>query len=120
MYVTVTMSDTEAPCSSQAGVWAEAVQLTEADIPGAFLTDPIDRHTMPQLRWWLLCRGVKVPTSWKKQQLVARYVKCVLVPRCVYSAVPSSSKLLLCCRIQQAKSEQLPVVDVDGSYLYRK
>ena len=28
--------------------------------------------------------------------------------------------ITLCFRIQQAKCEQLPIVDVDGSYLYRK
>jgi len=28
--------------------------------------------------------------------------------------------IALCFRIQRAKCEQLPIVDVDGSYLYRK
>lgn len=27
---------------------------------------------------------------------------------------------MYCIRIQQVKSEQLPVIDVDGSYMYRK
>ena len=41
----------------------EAVQLTESEIPGAKLSDPIDSYTMAELKWWLLCRGVKVPNS---------------------------------------------------------
>ena len=42
------------------------VELTEDDIPGAALSEPLDSHTMPALKWWLLCRGIKVPSSWKK------------------------------------------------------
>ena len=51
------------------------VTLSAADIPGADLCEPFDRHTVPALRWWLLCRGIKAPSSWKKQQLIDRYVK---------------------------------------------
>ena len=36
------------------------VELTESDIPGASLNEPLDRHTIPELKWWLLCRGVTV------------------------------------------------------------
>ena len=68
MTAIVAMCDNEVPSSSQAA----AVELTESDIPGALLSEPIESHTIPQLRWWLLCRGLKVPTSWKKQQLIAR------------------------------------------------
>ena len=52
----------------------ESLSLTEADVPGAFLSEPMASHTMPQLRWWLLCRGVKAPTSWNKTKLLSRYV----------------------------------------------
>ena len=48
------------------------VELTENDIPGAALAEPLESHTVPSLKWWLLCRGIKVPSSWKKQQLIAR------------------------------------------------
>ena len=24
------------------------------------------------LQWWLLCRGIKTPSSWKKQQILER------------------------------------------------
>ena len=53
-----------AQCTIASGDRATVViQLSEHDIPGAFLSEPIDRHTMPELWWWLLCRGVKVPAS---------------------------------------------------------
>ena len=29
---------------------ASTVELTAADIPGAFLSEPFDRHTIPELR----------------------------------------------------------------------
>lgn len=48
------------------------VELTEDDIPGAALAEPLESHTVPSLKWWLLCRGIKVPSSWKKQRLIAR------------------------------------------------
>ena len=55
-------------CSSEAVV----VTLTEEDIPGARLDEPFDRYTIPELKWWLLCRGIKAPTSLKKQQIITR------------------------------------------------
>ena len=51
------------------------LHLTEDDIPGASLTEPLERHTVPELTWWLLCRGISVPKSWKKAQVIKR---CVL------------------------------------------
>lgn len=53
---------------------APGLALTEEDIPGAALSEPFDSHTVTELRWWLLCRGITVPTSWKKAQVVKRYV----------------------------------------------
>ena len=50
------------------------VTLTEDDIPGAKLSKPYNKHTISALRWWLLCRGIEVPTSWKKQQILDRFV----------------------------------------------
>ena len=52
----------------------QQVTLSPADIPGADLSEPFNRHTVPDLRWWLLCRGIKVHTSRGKKQLVNRYV----------------------------------------------
>ena len=46
--------------------------LTEDDIPGASLREPFESHTVAELRWWLLCRGITVPTTWKKVQVVKR------------------------------------------------
>ena len=51
-----------------------AVILAESDVPGALFSEPMASHTMPELKWWLLCRGIKVPTSWKKQKLLSRLV----------------------------------------------
>ena len=45
------------------------IQLNEADIPGAYLSELFSSHTVPELRWWLRCRGVVVPTSWKKRRV---------------------------------------------------
>lgn len=52
-----------------------ALHLTESDIPGATLTEPLESHTVPELSWWLLCRGITVPRSWKKAQVLQ---KCVV------------------------------------------
>ena len=49
------------------------VELTEADIPGATLNEPLERHAIPELKWWLLCHGICAPASIKKQQLLDRY-----------------------------------------------
>ena len=51
---------------------AVEVTLEAADIPGADLNKPFETNAMPALRWWLLCRGIKAPSSWKKQQLIDR------------------------------------------------
>ena len=58
----------------------ETIRLTEGDIPGAKLTGPMDCYTMAELKWWLLCRGVKVPNLWNKKQLISRYsmIYCIV------------------------------------------
>ena len=68
--------------------------LTEEDIPGAVLAEPFESHTVTELRWWLLCRGITVPTSWKKAQVVKRYGivlrdSCIL---CIYDLSDSIIK----------------------------
>ena len=50
----------------------EEVTLTAADIPGAELSQPVEKHAVAALRWWLLCRGIKAPTSMKKKDLISR------------------------------------------------
>ena len=45
-------------------VTMESIVLTEKDIPGAILTELFDKHTIPELRWWLLCRGVTEVSKW--------------------------------------------------------
>ena len=48
------------------------ITLTEDDIPGASLQPPFEKHTVPELRWWLLCRGVTVSTSLKKAKIIEK------------------------------------------------
>ena len=50
------------------------VELSEADIPGASLEEPLDAYNVAALKWWLLCRGIKLQSSSRKKQLVARLV----------------------------------------------
>ena len=58
---------------------AGAVELTEDDTPGASLSEPLEAHAVPALRWWLLCRGTHALTSWKKAKLIERYIQCFYV-----------------------------------------
>lgn len=48
----------------------DSVTLSESDIDGASLKEPFEKHTVSELRWWLLCRGIVAPTSFKKQQII--------------------------------------------------
>lgn len=57
------------------GSQAIPVELSEDDIPGAKLQEPLESHTNHALRWWLLCRGIQVPASMTKAKLIARYVQ---------------------------------------------
>ena len=36
----------------------DQVLLTEDDISGAKLEEPLESHTVSKLRWWLLCGGI--------------------------------------------------------------
>ena len=47
-----------------------AVEVTENDIPGTILHEPLENATVHSLRWWLLCHGIRVPSSWRKAKLV--------------------------------------------------
>ena len=63
-----------APTEAQQGmaVVMESIVLTEKDIPEAMLAESFDKHTIPKLQWWLLCRGVTVKTSVKKAEIIQR------------------------------------------------
>ena len=50
-----------------------SVDLTETDIPGARLEEPLDSQNVAALRWWLLCHGITPSLSAKKAQLIAKY-----------------------------------------------
>ena len=71
------MATNEAIMASNEAItsWNEGdmVELTEHDISGARLTGAKDGYMMSELKWWLLCRGVKAPNSWNKKQLISRY-----------------------------------------------
>ena len=49
-----------------------AVELDESNIPGAMLSPPFECHRVPELKWWLLCWGIRPAVS-MKPQLIARY-----------------------------------------------
>ena len=96
----------------------QQVRLCPNDIPGAELSKPYQAHTMSALRWWLLCRGIKVPTSWKKQKVIDRYSRLSII--LFLKSTAACILLYGACRVNQAECEGASVVDVDGSYLYRK
>ena len=50
------------------------VELTPTDIPGAELLEPLEKHTVPALKWWMMCRGCAVPSSLKKSDLISKLV----------------------------------------------
>ena len=60
-------------CRSMAAL-AE-LTLEESDIEGACLEEPLETHTIPKLRWWLVCHGRDAPSSDKKPALIARYTR---------------------------------------------
>ena len=42
------------------------VELTEEDILGAKLDEPLEKHAIPELKGWLLCCGIRVPPSFEE------------------------------------------------------
>lgn len=55
-----------------------SVEVAGADVPGAALDEPLDRHNVAALRWWLQCHGIKPVPSWKKQQLISSFTHALL------------------------------------------
>ena len=54
----------------EVGPSQQVVQLTEVDVPGALLEEPMDKHSIPALKRWLLCRGIEMSSSVRKRQLL--------------------------------------------------
>ena len=50
------------------------IQLTEDDVEGAKLDEPLEMQNVSALKRWLLCRGVEMPSSSRKAQLLERFV----------------------------------------------
>ena len=46
------------------------VTLTEADIPGGLLNEPLEAHNVAALKWWLFCHDLKLPSSCRKRQVI--------------------------------------------------
>ena len=46
------------------------VHLTEYDVPGASLAEPIEKQSVPVLKRWLLCRGIETSSNTRKKQLL--------------------------------------------------
>ena len=44
----------------EVGPSQQVVQLTEVDVPGALLEETMDKHSIPALKWWLLCHGIEI------------------------------------------------------------
>ena len=93
--------------------------LSPKDIPGAVLSKPCARHTAAALCWWLLCQGVKVPSSLKKQLLLDRYVYTTKIN---LQYIHGKTTAICPAELMKQKRENRPrpIVDVDGSYIYRK
>lgn len=79
---------------SSSGDTCSTAELSENDIPGASLTEPLEAHNVAALKWWLLCRGIKVKSSSRKKEIIER--------------------------IREAMRSGAKVIDVDGSYVARK
>ena len=61
------------------GTELSLVQLTERDIPGAALEEPLEGHTVPALRWWLLCHSIQAPTRGKSPSTLKGRVLVLLI-----------------------------------------
>ena len=73
------MSGSSEVSTGEAGssVSNEEVVLLHTDIPGAELSEPLEKHTVAALRWWLMCRGIKAFTSIRKKDLAERLGICI-------------------------------------------
>ena len=53
----------------EVGPSQQVVQLT-VDVPGALLEEPMDKHSIPASKRWLLCHGIEMSSSVRKRQLL--------------------------------------------------
>ena len=44
--------------------------LTEDDVPGSSLSEPMEEQNVLALKWWLLCYDVEVASNIRKKQLL--------------------------------------------------
>ena len=79
LHLLQTMMDSQPSSAPSTSSTAINVTLEEKDIEGASLEEPLDSKTVPQLRWWLLCHGVHVPTN----ELSLGTIELVPVSDCV-------------------------------------
>ena len=74
MHIYITLSS-HFSLHRMAALPAVQIVLTEDIIPGASLDyDKIETYTVAELKWWLKCRDVHPPTSWRKAQLIDKSV----------------------------------------------
>ena len=58
--------------TSERPLQVKVVELNEDNIPGAHLSEPFESHNVQALKWWLLRRGIRAPSTWKKSNLISR------------------------------------------------
>ena len=49
-----------------------SVELDEEFVPGAKLDEPLEAHTVEDLRMWLICHAVAYAPSLKKAELIEK------------------------------------------------
>ncbi len=114
-----------AACATETGA-AELpeILLTPGDIDGAVLELPFERHTKHALRFWLLCRN-------NSAFLINKSIACGQVKNAIVIVIIKlfyTGNILIVHEfvhrariaevLKEGKGEE--VVDVDGSYLYKK
>ena len=67
--------------------------LTEQDIRGAALNEPLDQHTTFEQRWCLFCHGIQVTASLRKNQLIKRFNQYSRYSHAVSATACASSRL---------------------------
>ena len=98
--------------SSEVNIYFYATDMASAlTIPGAILNEPLENSTIPALKWWLLCRGIKHHHRGgnpRSQRGKAVYAHSLTIDHRHY--------VLVC----EAKEAGIKVVNVDGSYSHHK
>ena len=60
---TVAVNEPSTQAVTDRSISSPQVTPLPEDIPGADVSEPFEQHTVSALHWWLLCRGIKVPSS---------------------------------------------------------